>query len=71
MNWLVFHIASGQAFFTGVALVILAALASTWSHAARRRIATFCFLIGSIAIVVSATPIPFWVYGVAGLVRLP
>ncbi|MCL4201961.1 MAG: hypothetical protein KJ000_05665 [Pirellulaceae bacterium] len=70
MNWLVFHIASGQAFFTGVALVIVAALASTRSHAACRRITGFCFLIGSIAIVVSATPIPFWVYGVAGLVTL-
>lgn len=70
MNWLVFHIASGQAFFTGVALVILAAFASTWSHASRRRITAFCFLIGSIAIVVSSTAIPIWVYVVAGLVTL-
>ena len=28
MNWLVYHIASGHAFFTGVALFIIAALVS-------------------------------------------
>jgi hypothetical protein len=39
-------------------------------HASRKRITAFCFLIGSIAIVVSSTAIPSWVYGVAGLVTL-
>jgi acyl-CoA thioesterase I len=65
MNWLVFHVASGQSFFSGVALVIVAAVASRSSKAVLKRIAVLGFVIGVIAIVISSTPIPYWYYGVA------
>jgi len=49
MNVLVYHIVSGQAFFTGVALLVLAAYASTRSRPIFSRITVLSFLIGVIA----------------------
>jgi acyl-CoA thioesterase I len=65
MNFLVYHIASGQSFFTGVALVIFAAIASTRSKPIAKRLAVFAFLLGAIAIAISSTAIPYWYYAVA------
>jgi acyl-CoA thioesterase-1 len=65
MNWLVYHIASGHAFFSGVALIIVAAVASTGSTPITKRLAVFSFLIGAIAIAISSTAIPYWYYTVA------
>lgn len=62
MNGLVYHIASGHAFFSGVALVIIAALASTRTKPVANRIAVLAFLIGAIAITISSTAIPYWYY---------
>ena len=70
MNWLVFHIVSGQAFFTGVALLILAVVSSTRSRPIYSRITVLSFLIGVIAIVISSTAIPYWYYGIAVAVTL-
>ena len=65
MNWLVYHIASGHAFFTGVVLVITAALASTQPSRIVTRTSGIAFLVGIIAIAVSSTAIPYWIYAVA------
>lgn len=65
MNWLVYHIASGHAFFTGVGLVILAVLVSRRNKPISNRIAVLAFLIGAVAITISSTPIPYWYYVVA------
>ena len=65
MNWLVYHIVSGHAFFTGVALVIIAALASTRPNPITKRVTVLEFLTGAIAIAISSTAIPYWYYGVA------
>jgi acyl-CoA thioesterase-1 len=70
MNWLVFHVASGQSFFTGVALIVIAALASMASKRAIKRITALAFLTGAIAVAVSSTPIPYWYYAVAVAVTL-
>lgn len=70
MNWLVYHIVSGQAFFTGVGLVILAAVSSTRSRPIVRRITALSFLIGIIAVVISSTAILYWWYGIAVAVTL-
>ena len=67
MNWLVYHIVSGHAFFTGVALLIIAALASTRSHSLLKRVTVLAFLIGAIAVVVSSTAISYWLYAAAGI----
>jgi acyl-CoA thioesterase-1 len=65
MNWLVYHVASGHAFFTGVALLVIAGLASTRSKPVPKRITGLAFSIGAIAIAISSTPIPYWYYAVA------
>ena len=68
MNWLVFHVASGAAFFTGVGLIVVAALASTRPQPIFKRITVLFSLVGVIAIVVSSTPIPYWYYAICGAV---
>ncbi len=66
MNWLVYHIVSGQAFFTGTVLLVFAALASTRRRPFLNRLVVISFLIGAIAIFVSSTPIASWFAVVAG-----
>lgn len=66
MNFLVYHIGSGQSFFSGVALVVVAAVASTRSHPIAKRIAALAFLLGAAAIVLSSSAVPYWCYAVAG-----
>lgn len=70
MNFLVYHIVSGQSFFSGVALLVVAALASTHTKPIFRRVTVLSFLIGAIAVVVSSTAIPYWYYAVAVTVTL-
>ena len=70
MNWLVYHIVSGDAFFSGVALIIVAALASTRSTAIATRVAVLGLLIGVIAVAISSTAIPYWCYGLAVIVTI-
>lgn len=71
MNWLVYHIASGDAYFTGVALVIIAARVSIGTKPICNRISVFFFLIGVIAIAISSTAIPYWYYVVAVVATVP
>jgi len=70
MNWIIYHIASGHAFFTGVALVIVAALVSAQSKPIAKRITIFGFLIGAIAIAISSSAIPYWYYGIASVATI-
>jgi len=70
MNWLVYHIASGHAFFSGVALIIVAALASTRPTPITKRLTVFALLIGAIAIAISSTAIPYWYYAIAIVVTI-
>ena len=70
MNWLVYHVASGQAFFSGVALLVVAALASTASRPQFKRLTATGFLVGVIAVVVSSTAISYWFYAFAIVVTL-
>ena len=63
MRYLLYHFISGEAFFSGVALLVLAVGASalqSWKPArfAMRLLAA----VGLIFIVLSATPFPLWVY---------
>ena len=70
MNWLVYHVVSGQAFFTGVVLLIGAAFASTCATPVFRRLTALSFLTGIIAVVVSSTAIPYWYYAVTGVITV-
>jgi acyl-CoA thioesterase-1 len=71
VNALVYHVASGQAFFSGVALIQLAGLSAfhpggRWPALCR----TVSASAGLILIAVSATPLPAWFYLSAGPVTL-
>lgn len=70
MNGIVYHIASGQAFFSGVTLLVAAAAVSTRTAPIAKRLTAWACLIGAIGIAVSATPIPYWYYGIAVVVTL-
>ena len=70
MNGLVFHIASGHVFFSGVAFIIVAALASTRAKPIVKRLTRLAFLIGVIAIAISSAAIPYWYYGIAIVVTI-
>jgi acyl-CoA thioesterase-1 len=70
-NALVYHVASGQAFFSGVALIDLAVLSAfrtggRWSASCR----TISACVGLFLIAVSATPLPSWLYFISGVVSL-
>ncbi|MDA1230509.1 MAG: SGNH/GDSL hydrolase family protein, partial [Planctomycetota bacterium] len=64
MNWLVYHIVSGQSFFTGILLLLFAVFASTRTRPIFHRITVWSFLLGSSFVIVSSTAIPYWYYAV-------
>tara|TARA_R110002095_G_scaffold78106_2_gene67075 strand:+ start:6269 stop:7126 length:858 start_codon:yes stop_codon:yes gene_type:complete len=70
VNPIVYHIVSGQAFFSGVVLIILAALLSLRENRMARRVMVLSVLLGMILIAVSSTPLPWWFYSIAGVVTL-
>lgn len=71
MSWIISFFGSGNAFFTGVALVLLGMLVFA---ASRNRwlaiLATLTSVTGLLLIAVSATPLPLWLYAVAAAVSL-
>jgi len=72
MHWIVYHIASGHSFFSGLAFTCVAVMGSLESqntqvgmlrHTARRYVSV-PFVIGMIAIALSSTPLAYWFYGI-------
>ncbi len=63
MNWLVFHLVSGDAFFTGVALLIIAALATLRPVRTFRRVSLLAFFLGLTAVILSTTQLELRVLG--------
>ncbi|MCY2968173.1 MAG: GDSL-type esterase/lipase family protein [Planctomycetota bacterium] len=66
MSSLVYHIVSGQAFFTGILLVVTGTLATRRPKGLLRRLSTIMILLGWIAVAVSSTAIPYWIYALCG-----
>lgn len=62
MNPIVYHIVSGQSFFTGVGLVLIVVFLSTQKHRLAHRVAFVLFAVGILALVLSSTPIPYCYY---------
>lgn len=65
MNWLVFHVVSGQAFFTGIVLLLAAAGCSLISIRSTPRLMAFAVVPGLLLITISSTPIPYSYYAFA------
>lgn len=71
LNALIYHVASGQAFLSGVALIVLAVVSPTrpgrrWVSVGR----TTAACLGFTLVAVSATPLPGWFYLAAGAISL-
>ncbi len=69
MHPIVFHIASGQAFFTGIVLIALAVAFSNLAKPWLKRVVPLATVVGVLAIALSSTPVPVWSYGL-GVVAL-
>lgn len=70
-NVIVSHLASGDAFFSGSALLVMAVVVATafrgdWVRWARN----FCLMLGAILVTLSVTPLPRWAYVLLTLVIL-
>jgi acyl-CoA thioesterase I len=65
MNCVAYHIASGQSFFTGIALIVVAVVVSLLSRPIAKRISNLMLLLGVAAVVASSTAIPYWYYAIA------
>jgi len=69
-SYLIYHIASGHAFFSGIVAVIAAAFLLRLGRAWMKRVAVVIAICGFIAIALSSTPLPYWCYAVALLATL-
>ncbi|MCA9261489.1 MAG: SGNH/GDSL hydrolase family protein, partial [Planctomycetales bacterium] len=58
MNPIVYHIASGQAFFTGALALTVAVFLAQYGGARRRRLVPLVTIVGLLAVVVTSTPLP-------------
>jgi acyl-CoA thioesterase-1 len=68
-SWLVYHVASGHAFFSGSLLIVLAV--ALFAGLRRwRRWATTIATLGAMLVAVSATPLPTWFYASASAIWL-
>ena len=62
-RWLIFHVASGQAFFSGAICLILAVYLSTLKSRRSIKIMRNALVaLGGIFVAISATPLPPWFY---------
>lgn len=76
MNPIVFHIVSGQSFFTGIGLILAVVWLPTMRKADKplaspvRLSCIVCFTAGLLGIALSSTPIPYWYYAFAAAITL-
>lgn len=62
-RWLIFHVASGQAFFTGAACLAVVAGLPVGGSSRRRLVLRNCLVVvGGALVLASSTPLPGWVY---------
>lgn len=66
MNWLVYHVASGQSFFSGLLLIVIAVLTSASRQRRFARVSTVLAILGAVAVALSSTAIPYAAYAVLG-----
>jgi lysophospholipase L1-like esterase len=63
MNWFALEFANGRAFFYGLILVaVCSAWLCQWPSSRMKSVRTVLFVLGAILVLLSATPIPYWIY---------
>ncbi|MBI3411863.1 MAG: hypothetical protein HY040_26320 [Planctomycetes bacterium] len=66
MTWVIFFFGTGLAYFTGVGLQLLAIVnAWRWRGKWLSRIITLLSVFGLILVLLSAAPLPYWLYAIA------
>jgi len=71
MNWLIYLFGSGLAFFVGVGLLLVSLAAFTASpRRVVKAVASLAAFLGLAFVALSATPLPYWLYCVLGLVAV-
>jgi len=71
VSWVIYFFGSGAAFFAGVGLVLAGvALVSFYRRGWSTAAANLCAFLGLALIALSATPLPYWLYGLAGAITL-
>lgn len=70
MNWIIYHVVSGGAFFTGMGLLLVSAMLGVTNKRWCRRLASLACLTGILFVVVSATPLNYFFYVMLGVVSL-
>ncbi len=71
MSWIIYLFGSGVAFFAGASLVLAGvALAVCIQRRWSGTLATLLALLGMILVAVSGTPLPYWLYALAGVLTL-
>jgi len=63
MNLIVVQLASGNAFFIGIGLTVIAFALRLWLNGRVWCLLTISWLVGISLVVLSATPMSFWLYG--------
>lgn len=66
-TFLVQHITGGDAFFSGLVLMVVAALLARRAGWRRTRLVSLCVFVGCLLVGASATPLPWWLYGLFAL----
>lgn len=67
LDHLIYHIASGQAFFLGGGLILFGlALSATVKSKALLVLRDLGVIVGGIIVTISAVPLPYWFYGMLG-----
>lgn len=65
MNPVVVQLANGNAFFIGIGMTVLAFTLRLWlNNRPARILLTAVWLLGISLVILSATPIPYWLYGI-------
>jgi hypothetical protein len=71
MNWIIYVFGSGAAFFLGMALLFISLAVFTASSRRWIRLgASLLAIIGCLLVALSATPLPYWLYLIAGVMTL-
>jgi hypothetical protein len=71
MDHLTYHIASGQASFLGSGLILLGlALSAFVKSKGVLVLRDLAVLVGAIFVTISATPLPYWLYGILACISL-
>ncbi|MGC1274661.1 MAG: GDSL-type esterase/lipase family protein [Planctomycetaceae bacterium] len=67
VDWFLYHVASGHAFFSGMGLIAVAVVLAATRTPVPRRGVSVLVLVGVLLAAISATPLPWFVYAITGV----